>query len=62
MSFQRASVSKMGSVAPTDPLPPPPPLHGYALAHTDISNNNEQLTICLRWIDNLEANEDFVGF
>ena len=30
--------------------------------YTDISNN-EQLTICLRWINgNLEAHEDFIGF
>ena len=30
--------------------------------YTDI-NNEEQLTFCLRWIDeNLEAHEDFIGF
>ena len=30
--------------------------------YTDISNN-EQLTICIRWVDKeLEAHEDFLGF
>ena len=39
--------------------------HGYAIIndeHTDI-NNQGQLTICLRWVDDtLEAHEDFLGF